>query len=161
MFWTCIPNTASSLQRGSHVGALWILKDLFLPVRAQTHDKESVLIVMSSFCPSSHLESCPSHLKSCMITRDLTKTKTHRSDNATWKRPYKERGRWRFWGCFWNKRNDCGGTPSFIYPRFLIHPAAHLLIGCFPFNVTIQSWLASHRLSALRKSFGLRYSLIV
>lgn len=140
--------TVTSLQRGSHVGALCIL-DFFLSVRAPTHDKESVLIIMSSFCPSSHLESCPPHLKSCMITHDLTKMKKHRSDNATWKRPSKERG-WRcFWGCFWNKRKDCGGNPSFIYPRFLIHQSADFLIGYIPFNVTIQSWLASHWLSAL------------
>lgn len=140
----------SSLQHGSHIGALWILKDFFLSVRAPTHDKESVLIIMSSFCPSSHLESCPPHLKYRMITHDLTKMKKQRSDNATWKRPSKNRGWWCFWGCFWNKRKDCGGNPSFIYPRFLIHQSAHFLIGYFPVSVTIQSWLASHRLSAGR-----------
>lgn len=92
------------------------LKRFFLSVRAPTHDKKSVLIIMSSFCPSIHLESCPPHLKYRVITRDLTKMKKHRSDIATWKRPYKKRGWWRFWGCFWNKRKDCGGNPSFIYP---------------------------------------------
>lgn len=53
------------------------LKRFFLSVRAPTHDKESVLIIMSSFCPSSHLESCPPHLKYRMITHDLTKMKNN------------------------------------------------------------------------------------